>query len=144
MHLTYNRLTNRLTCCSTRRGRQSPETAQPGHQGRDFDRCLPARRRARTKPEFTERDRLRQRGAHPGWLQRLDLRRQMTRPRGIVADPVRDHPPRLESHAVKPESHIDLATHVVPELQRRGRYKRDYVPGTLGESSAVSAASGCR
>ncbi|MFD1704343.1 LLM class flavin-dependent oxidoreductase [Methylopila henanensis] len=35
--------------------------------------------------------------------------------------------------AVAPESFEDVAEHVVPELQRRGRYKRAYAPGTLRE-----------
>lgn len=35
--------------------------------------------------------------------------------------------------AVAPESYEDVADFVVPELQRRGRYKRAYAPGTLRE-----------
>ncbi|MFD1330590.1 LLM class flavin-dependent oxidoreductase [Methylopila musalis] len=35
--------------------------------------------------------------------------------------------------AVAPETFEDLVEHVVPELQRRGRYKRAYTPGTLRE-----------
>lgn len=37
------------------------------------------------------------------------------------------------AYAVTPESFVDVVDHVVPELQRRGRYKRDYVPGPLRE-----------
>jgi long-chain alkane monooxygenase len=37
------------------------------------------------------------------------------------------------SYAVMPESYADFGTYVVPELQRRGRYKRDYQPGVLRE-----------
>jgi alkanesulfonate monooxygenase len=37
------------------------------------------------------------------------------------------------SYAVVPESYADFATYVVPELQRRGRYKRSYAPGVLRE-----------
>jgi FMN-dependent oxidoreductase (nitrilotriacetate monooxygenase family) len=37
------------------------------------------------------------------------------------------------AYAVTPESFADFADLVVPELQRRGRYKRDYEPGTLRE-----------
>ena len=32
-----------------------------------------------------------------------------------------------------PETFADFVDLVVPELQRRGRYKRDYAPGTLRE-----------
>jgi long-chain alkane monooxygenase len=35
------------------------------------------------------------------------------------------------AYAVTPETFIDFVDLVVPELQRRGRYKLDYVPGTL-------------
>ena len=34
---------------------------------------------------------------------------------------------------VAPESFEDFVELVVPELQRRGVYKRDYAPGTLRE-----------
>jgi FMN-dependent oxidoreductase (nitrilotriacetate monooxygenase family) len=37
------------------------------------------------------------------------------------------------AYAVTPESFADFVDLVVPELQRRGRYKRDYEPGTLRE-----------
>ncbi|HJU19110.1 MAG TPA: LLM class flavin-dependent oxidoreductase [Stellaceae bacterium] len=37
------------------------------------------------------------------------------------------------AYAVTPESFSDFVELVVPELQRRGRYKRDYAPGTLRE-----------
>ena len=37
------------------------------------------------------------------------------------------------AYAVTPETFEDVATHLVPELQRRGLYKRDYAPGTLRE-----------
>jgi alkanesulfonate monooxygenase len=37
------------------------------------------------------------------------------------------------SYAVMPESYADFGTFVVPELQRRGRYKRGYAPGVLRE-----------
>lgn len=37
------------------------------------------------------------------------------------------------AYAVAPESFEDVAELVVPELQRRGRYKRAYAPGTLRE-----------
>jgi len=36
-------------------------------------------------------------------------------------------------HAVTPETFIDVVELLVPELQRRGRYKVDYRPGTLRE-----------
>lgn len=35
------------------------------------------------------------------------------------------------AYAVAPESFEDVVEHVVPELQRRGRYKRAYAPGAL-------------
>ena len=35
--------------------------------------------------------------------------------------------------AVRPETFRDIVDLIVPELQRRGRYKRDYMPGTLRE-----------
>lgn len=35
------------------------------------------------------------------------------------------------AYAVLPETFEAIAAHLVPELQRRGRYKRDYRPGTL-------------
>jgi long-chain alkane monooxygenase len=31
------------------------------------------------------------------------------------------------------ETFSDIVAHLVPELQRRGVYKRDYAPGTLRE-----------
>jgi FMN-dependent oxidoreductase (nitrilotriacetate monooxygenase family) len=37
------------------------------------------------------------------------------------------------AYAVTPETFADLVDLVVPELQRRGRYKTDYAPGTLRE-----------
>jgi FMN-dependent oxidoreductase (nitrilotriacetate monooxygenase family) len=37
------------------------------------------------------------------------------------------------AYAVMPETFADFVDLVVPELQRRGRYKRDYAPGTLRE-----------
>ncbi|PZQ10381.1 MAG: 5,10-methylene tetrahydromethanopterin reductase [Ancylobacter novellus] len=37
------------------------------------------------------------------------------------------------AYVVAPESFEDVVQHVVPELQRRGRYKRAYAPGTLRE-----------
>lgn len=37
------------------------------------------------------------------------------------------------AYAVTHETFQDIATHLVPELQRRGIYKRDYAPGTLRE-----------
>lgn len=37
------------------------------------------------------------------------------------------------AYAVAPESFEDIVEHIVPELQRRGRYKRAYAPGTLRE-----------
>ncbi|MGH7843322.1 MAG: LLM class flavin-dependent oxidoreductase, partial [Candidatus Binataceae bacterium] len=37
------------------------------------------------------------------------------------------------AYAVTPESFSDFVELVVPELQRRGRFKRDYRPGTLRE-----------
>ncbi len=37
------------------------------------------------------------------------------------------------AYAVMPETFEAIATHLVPELQRRGRYKRAYRPGTLRE-----------
>lgn len=36
-------------------------------------------------------------------------------------------------HAITPGSYADFAQHVVPELQRRGRYQTEYRPGTLRE-----------
>jgi alkanesulfonate monooxygenase len=35
--------------------------------------------------------------------------------------------------AVRPETFVDVVNLLVPELQRRGRYKRAYAPGTLRE-----------
>jgi alkanesulfonate monooxygenase len=35
------------------------------------------------------------------------------------------------AYAVLPETFEAIAAHLVPELQRRGRYKRAYAPGTL-------------
>ena len=37
------------------------------------------------------------------------------------------------AYAVTPETFEDMVDLVVPELQRRGRYKRNYAPGTLRE-----------
>ncbi len=37
------------------------------------------------------------------------------------------------AYAVTPETFTDMVDLVVPELQARGRYKRDYAPGTLRE-----------
>jgi alkanesulfonate monooxygenase SsuD/methylene tetrahydromethanopterin reductase-like flavin-dependent oxidoreductase (luciferase family) len=37
------------------------------------------------------------------------------------------------AYAVMPETFVDFVDLVVPELQRRGRYKLDYAPGTLRE-----------
>ncbi|MDR5836480.1 LLM class flavin-dependent oxidoreductase [Caballeronia sp. LZ034LL] len=37
------------------------------------------------------------------------------------------------SYAVTPEAYEDFADLIVPELQRRGRYKHGYTPGTLRE-----------
>jgi long-chain alkane monooxygenase len=37
------------------------------------------------------------------------------------------------AYAVMPETFEAIAAHLVPELQRRGRYKRGYRPGTLRE-----------
>ncbi|MFC7053740.1 LLM class flavin-dependent oxidoreductase [Hansschlegelia quercus] len=37
------------------------------------------------------------------------------------------------AYAIAPETFEDIVEHVVPELQRRGRYKRAYVSGTLRE-----------
>ncbi len=37
------------------------------------------------------------------------------------------------AYAVTPETFVDVVDLVVPELQRRGRYQRDYAPGTLRE-----------
>ncbi len=37
------------------------------------------------------------------------------------------------AYAVTPETFEDVARHLVPELQRRGRYKQAYAPGTLRE-----------
>ncbi|BBQ00312.1 monooxygenase [Burkholderia sp. SFA1] len=37
------------------------------------------------------------------------------------------------SYAITPQAYEDFADLVVPELQRRGRYKREYAPGTLRE-----------
>lgn len=37
------------------------------------------------------------------------------------------------SYAVMPESYTDFSAYVVPELQRRGRYKQAYTPGVLRE-----------
>jgi alkanesulfonate monooxygenase len=37
------------------------------------------------------------------------------------------------AYAVTPETFADFVNLVVPELQGRGRYKRDYAPGTLRE-----------
>ena len=37
------------------------------------------------------------------------------------------------AYAVMSETFADFVDMVMPELQRRGRYKRDYAPGTLRE-----------
>jgi long-chain alkane monooxygenase len=37
------------------------------------------------------------------------------------------------AYAVTHETFSDIVTHLVPELQKRGRYKHDYAPGTLPE-----------
>jgi long-chain alkane monooxygenase len=37
------------------------------------------------------------------------------------------------AYAVTHETFSDIVTYLVPELQRRGVYKRDYAPGTLRE-----------
>jgi long-chain alkane monooxygenase len=37
------------------------------------------------------------------------------------------------AYAVTHETFSDIVEHLVPELQKRGRYKRDYAPGTLRE-----------
>ncbi len=37
------------------------------------------------------------------------------------------------AYAVMPETFVDFVDLVVPELQKRERYKRDYAPGTLRE-----------
>jgi alkanesulfonate monooxygenase SsuD/methylene tetrahydromethanopterin reductase-like flavin-dependent oxidoreductase (luciferase family) len=37
------------------------------------------------------------------------------------------------TYAVAHETFADIVEHLVPELQRRGAYKRDYAPGTLRE-----------
>jgi alkanesulfonate monooxygenase len=37
------------------------------------------------------------------------------------------------SYALMPESYVDFGTYVVPELQRRGRYKQEYAAGVLRE-----------
>jgi alkanesulfonate monooxygenase len=37
------------------------------------------------------------------------------------------------AYAVAPETFADFVDLVAPELQRRGRYKQDYAPGTLRE-----------
>jgi alkanesulfonate monooxygenase len=37
------------------------------------------------------------------------------------------------AYAVRPETFADIVDLLVPELQRRGRYKMDYAPGTLRE-----------
>jgi long-chain alkane monooxygenase len=37
------------------------------------------------------------------------------------------------AYAVTPETFSDIVVHLVPELQKRGCYKRDYAPGTLRE-----------
>jgi long-chain alkane monooxygenase len=37
------------------------------------------------------------------------------------------------AYAVTHETFSDIVTHLVPELQKRGRYKRDYAQGTLRE-----------
>ena len=39
------------------------------------------------------------------------------------------------AYGVMPETFVNFVNLVVPELQRRGRYKRDYAPGTLRENA---------
>ena len=51
------------------------------------------------------------------------------------------------AYAVTHETFSDIVTYLVPELQRRGVYKRDYAPGTLREklfSGSAPAAQSCR
>jgi alkanesulfonate monooxygenase len=43
------------------------------------------------------------------------------------------------AYAVTPESFEDVAAYLVPELQRRGAYKRVYRPGTLREKLGAPA-----
>ena len=45
------------------------------------------------------------------------------------------------AYAVTPESFADFVDLVVPELQRRGIYKRDYRSGTLREKLSGSGRS---
>jgi alkanesulfonate monooxygenase len=45
------------------------------------------------------------------------------------------------SYAITPQAHEDFADLVVPELQRRGRYKHAYTPGTLREKLFPEAGS---
>ena len=35
------------------------------------------------------------------------------------------------AYTITPGTFIDVVEHVVPELQKRGRYKTEYAPGTL-------------
>ncbi len=44
------------------------------------------------------------------------------------------------AYAVMPETFEDFVDLIVPELQRRGVYKRDYRPGTLREKLFGAAA----
>lgn len=37
------------------------------------------------------------------------------------------------AYALMPETFADIVEHLVPELQRRGRFKKDYAPGTYRE-----------
>lgn len=37
------------------------------------------------------------------------------------------------AYAVMPETFADVVEHLVPELQRRGLFKKDYAPGTYRE-----------
>src|SRR5438105_13053518 len=46
------------------------------------------------------------------------------------------------AYAVMPETFADFVDLVVPELQKRGRYKRDYAPGTCARSSTAKVARG--
>jgi hypothetical protein len=46
------------------------------------------------------------------------------------------------AYAVAPETFADFVDLVAPELQRRGRYKRDYAPGTLREKLYGEVAHG--
>ena len=45
--------------------------------------------------------------------------------------------------AVRPETFVNIVDLLVPELQRRGRYKQAYAPGTLREKLAVHPRGPC-